>query len=353
MPLEGRIEDTNLLEVLQIIAFAGRTGSLTIESPRASGTVLFVGGSVRCALSSSTLPLMSALSKRPATDYPGLLLQDGIRTTLHELSALRRGEFSFSVSSALPPEYAGVDLTKFVETEGIDSRELFLALAREFDQARRRVIAILGSTDPASELPGGDPATELPSGDSPSEPPAALDDIHETVTDPSRAQAKALTRVLSRIATRYVERCIVFLVDGSSVRGLSTVGRDGPMELRKSREIEFERDAIPSFVQAIQLRQPESRHLHDDATALHVRAGQARDYALFPLVYHHEVLAILLCDNDASGEALSNTEGLAVFVEQAGMAMEKATLERRLAAMERPLSLANQGPLVQVAVTEG
>lgn len=343
MPLEGRLEDTNLLEVLQIIAFAGRTGTLTIESARASGTLLFVSGTVRCALSSSTLPHMSALSKRPATDYPGLLLHDGIRATLHELCALREGEFSFSVSSALPADYAGVELTKFVESEGVEPQQLFLDLARDFDTARRRIIAILGSTDPSTDAS----SHEISSG-----APNALDDIRDTVTDPSRPRSKGLTRVLSRIATRYSERCVIFLVEGCRIRGLSSMSRDRPQWCQPAHEIELDREALAPFANAVYSAIPESRHGHDAALASHLGSGSAKDYALFPVLYHHEVVALLLCDNDVSGAPLGNTDGLALFVRQAGSAMEKATLERRLAAMAHPLSLANQGPLVQVALAE-
>jgi hypothetical protein len=39
---------------------------------------------------------------------------------------------------------------------------------------------------------------------------------------------------------------------------------------------------------------------------------------------------MLYCDNALSGEPFAHTEGLEIFINQAGLALEKALLERRL-----------------------
>jgi len=323
MSLEGKLEDVNLLEVMQIIAFAGRTGTLTIESARTSGTVLFESGAVRCAFSTSTLPILSGLCRRPKADYPGVLLRDGIRTTLHELAAVREGRYSFSAESALPVDYAGVELSKFIDSEGIEPQELILDLARDFDVARRRLLALLRSADPNSPVDEGE------------QRPEAVKDLLEAIVEPTASGAQGIARILARIGSRYVERSVLFLVDGTTIHG-----PDGS---------ELDRNQCESLALAIHSRNPIARHIHDGSLGIPLPPGDAPEYALIPLVYYHDVLAILLCDNFRTGEPVGEISGLALFVEQAGMAMEKSSLERRLQVMEHPLSLANQGPLVQVA----
>lgn len=68
---------------------------------------------------------------------------------------------------------------------------------------------------------------------------------------------------------------------------------------------------------------------------------------LLPLIHNHEGLSILYCDNPSSGRPLGNLSVLALFLAQAGMAMENASLHRRLRSFENEYSLENQGPLTQ------
>jgi hypothetical protein len=51
---------------------------------------------------------------------------------------------------------------------------------------------------------------------------------------------------------------------------------------------------------------------------------------LGPLVSEGKVVAILYGDNLTAGGPIGETEGLEIFLDQAGLAMEKALLQRRL-----------------------
>jgi GAF domain-containing protein len=56
--------------------------------------------------------------------------------------------------------------------------------------------------------------------------------------------------------------------------------------------------------------------------------------AFFPVIAEGRVVALLYCDNSSSGEAIGETEGLEIFVDHAGLALEKSLLQRRLQEME-------------------
>jgi len=59
------------------------------------------------------------------------------------------------------------------------------------------------------------------------------------------------------------------------------------------------------------------------------------EFALFPLVAEERVVALLYCDNLTTGEKSGESEGLEIFIDQAGLALEKSLLQRRIQEMER------------------
>jgi len=59
------------------------------------------------------------------------------------------------------------------------------------------------------------------------------------------------------------------------------------------------------------------------------------EVALFPVITEGKVVALLYCDNAATGEGFSETEGLEIFISQAGLALEKSLLQRKLQEMQK------------------
>ena len=70
-------------------------------------------------------------------------------------------------------------------------------------------------------------------------------------------------------------------------------------------------------------------------------------YELLPILNNNEVVSVVLCDNPNSGRPIRNLAGLALFLNQAGMAMENTALHKKLRLVEDRYSLTNQGPLTQ------
>jgi hypothetical protein len=58
------------------------------------------------------------------------------------------------------------------------------------------------------------------------------------------------------------------------------------------------------------------------------------EVAFFPVVAEGAVVAFLFCDNFSTGEPIGETEGLEIFINHAGLALEKSLLQRRLQDME-------------------
>jgi CheY-like chemotaxis protein len=501
MALNGRLQEMNLLEILQIVAFSKKTGTLRVESSTATGAILFQRGLVLCAFSTSSRPALLSVAAAPEAAVRTALLEDGIRTALRELVALREGSFEFRLNAELPAEWEGLDKAFLERTEGIDPEGLMLELAKELDDARRDTTQILeastsaesgdeeleevaqqrdltvllvddeapvvrvlrealaesgcevetaaGKTEalsrivtladaghrlllvtdvslPASSensyeggleivarlksMDGASPVilmaesvsprarerarqlgvqkiaikpalTKLDAEEyesdlrsfadvlkkeielindpgagagplSPSEPDLNHDVIFEflkTMTDRLSSPANGIARMILRVASRYSERCLIFLVRDGRARGLAGVhqGRSMAETVAMIRKLSFELQHHRRFAEVVYSKKAVRLAEPPDVSRESIEPGNSTEVALFPLLNNHEVLAVVWCDNPTTGAALGKLAGLELFLVQAGMALENASLHRRLRSLERPYSVDDQGPLTQ------
>lgn len=63
--------------------------------------------------------------------------------------------------------------------------------------------------------------------------------------------------------------------------------------------------------------------------------GWPSEGAFFPVVADGKVVALLYADNVSAGTAMPETEGLEIFINHAGLALEKSLLQRKLLEMEK------------------
>ena len=120
MALNGRLQDMNLLEILQIVAFSKKTGTLEVRAQHAHGSILFRSGRLLCAFSSSTAAAVGLLAGKPLDPAAQAHLESQIRISLRELVALREGRFEFRLSQSLPVQWGGLDALSFLMGEGVD-----------------------------------------------------------------------------------------------------------------------------------------------------------------------------------------------------------------------------------------
>jgi hypothetical protein len=113
------------------------------------------------------------------------------------------------------------------------------------------------------------------------------------------------------------------------------------------RTIAFELQRVQPFAEVVYSRSPIRLNEGREPLVPGLDPGRSREQALFPLLHNHEVLAVLFCDNPTTGAPLSKLTGLSLFLVQAGMALENASLHRRLQSISSRYSLEDQGPLTQ------
>ena len=129
MVLSGQIEAMPLLDVLQVIAYAQRSGILYVEGQATKGTVLFNNGTFICGYTDSTLSLLVKAAKEEEAQGQLALRRIQALVSLAELFDLSNGVFQFVTVSEPVPELAGLKMGPFYSAGGLDTGDLLLVLA--------------------------------------------------------------------------------------------------------------------------------------------------------------------------------------------------------------------------------
>lgn len=139
-----------------------------------------------------------------------------------------------------------------------------------------------------------------------------------------------------RFASELMNRAVIFLVKDQEIVGLGQFG----IELSgESPDVRIRRMTIPRregsvFSTVLEEGIPMKVRLGEGRWDAYLReqlgGGQSEEIFLGPIVSEGQVVAVLYGDNLPEKEPIGDTESLEIFLSQAGMAMEKALLERRL-----------------------
>ena len=152
--------------------------------------------------------------------------------------------------------------------------------------------------------------------------------------DPTQIAALIMT-----VAREFFERALLFLVKDEELRGVNgfgpTQGGDQLALLARDLVIPLGEKSIFGDVAAARRGFTGSLPMSAQVTDLLDRIGRlsAGDAALLPLVTHRETIAVLFGDNPVTGRPPGRLDGLRVFINQAGIALENAFLHRKVHAL--------------------
>jgi CheY-like chemotaxis protein len=151
-----------------------------------------------------------------------------------------------------------------------------------------------------------------------------------------------ISTLVMKVAREFFERGILFLVKNEEVRGLGGFGaapRDESLNL-VVRDIVIPLSEPSPFLDAVGSRKPKSGTLPDGKWTSYFfgKIGRFKSggAALFPLLAHRETIAFLFGDNPETGREFGRLDALEVFINQAGVALENAFLQRKLETFQRP-----------------
>jgi len=162
---------------------------------------------------------------------------------------------------------------------------------------------------------------------------AALQRRLEELQGPS--DAYQVSTLVMKVAREVFERAVLFVVKGEELRGLSGFGpaMGGEEIALLARELVIPLAAPSVFEQVVATGRSFVGPLREEEwSRLDQRLGRfaAKAVALVPLLAHRETIALLLGDNPDTGTELRGLDTLEVFLNQAGLALENAFLERTL-----------------------
>lgn len=139
-----------------------------------------------------------------------------------------------------------------------------------------------------------------------------------------------------RFASELMNRAVIFFVKNEEIVGLGQFGLEleGGNADDLVRQIKVPADAESIFRQT--LNDPTPRHSvvgeseWDNYLIKKLGGKRPKEIFLGPIISEGDVVAIIYGDNLPNQEPVGDTESLEIFLSQAGMAMERALLERRL-----------------------
>ena len=144
-----------------------------------------------------------------------------------------------------------------------------------------------------------------------------------------------VSTLVMKVAREVFERAVLFVVKGEELRGLSGFGpaMGGEEIALLARELVIPLTGPSVFEQVVATGRSFVGPLREEEwSRLDQRLGRfaAKAVALVPLLAHRETIALLLGDNPDTGAELHGLDTLEVFLNQAGLALENAFLERTL-----------------------
>jgi len=145
-----------------------------------------------------------------------------------------------------------------------------------------------------------------------------------------------ITLMILRFAAELMNRAVIFLVAKNQLAGLGQFGIeiDGADPQKHVRQMRIPLNQPSIFREAIQKRMPIKKKLKknkwNEYLVEHLGGAQPSEVFVAPIIAGGKIPALIYGDNAPEDKEIGDTESLEIFLAQAGLAMEKALLERRL-----------------------
>ncbi len=364
MSLVGKLEDLALSDIFQILSIGKKTGTLLIRGRGKNAFVVFKNGLVvraesdtlgtsladdlvRAGFVSQSIVNLAIEAKRLLPEKPlaEILLDLGavtkealdrvtkkrIERVVFDLMQWEDGDFEFELDVLSLDSVSSYMDTGWEVSKGLSPEYLIMEGARIYDETQRQEYL-----KPEEIIPGADEERAEEEWFEPR--PEERKDISRlrslSVELRFPSSSSEITLLILRFASDIFQRGVIFIVDEEEIIGLGQFGLEiegADEKIRKVRlnikDSRFLRDIINKAM--VYKGQMQKDPVTERFISL-IGGGWPREVAFFPIIAEGRVVALLYCDNSITGEPFAHTEGLEIFINQAGLALEKALLERRL-----------------------
>ena len=359
MSLSGRLEDLGLADIFQILSIGKKSGSLVVRGENnINALVIFRNGMVvRAETNALTEDIGDDLLKRGLIDEGKLNLARRVRASLldksigdilielgavnrHDLDKITKKRLERIISILLPLEEGDfvfepdIELPTLKElpdpgcelSRGVNADYLIMEGARVYDEQQHygRILE--------EEFPNDN--NLFPEASTSDIPPdiTVLQSLTEELRLPESLSEISL--LILRFASGIFQRGVLFSVDDMILAGLGQFGLEIDRPDERIREMVIDISESVFLRKILKDLKPYKGTLQMDVVMerfLKELGGTIpEEVALFPVVAEGKAVALLYCDNSLSGEPVGDTLGLDIFLAQAGLALEKAALKKRL-----------------------
>lgn len=367
MSLVGRLEDLGLSDIFQILSVGRKTGTLIINSTKGSAIIVFKNGLVSRAegdvldhhvgedLLSGDFIKQSSLDM--ALDVKKTLPEKSISEILFELGAVKKevlervakkriekliyhlllwqdGDFQFELDELHVEGQVEIFDQGWEMAKGLSPEYLLMEGARVHDEHSHGLNLVDEDLVPPEGQWEDDWAGQEPSK---RKDISSLMALTQELRFPNTTSE--ITLLILRFASDMFLRGVLFMVGEDRLIGLGQFGLhiDDADEKIRQTNIKYAESPFLSKIldEGIFFKGPVGK---DDVTLKFMdEIGEvwSHEAALFPIITEGRAVALLYCDNVPSNEAMAETEGLEIFISQAGLALEKAILQRKILELEK------------------
>jgi hypothetical protein len=369
MSLAGRLEDLGLADIFQILSIGKKTGTLTIKGSKGSALIVFKHGMIvrgetddleksladnildAGLIKDTVLHLAAEVKKKlPSKSMAEILFDLGaVNKNLLEQVTKRRiegvichllywedGHFQFELDDLDIADKTSLPDLGWELGKGLSPEYLLMEGARVQDESAQSPFA---ATEQFSlEEPGAEEGwADDWSQQAERKDISALKALTQELRFPN--SASEITLLILRFASDIFQRGVLFMAGKSEVVGLGQFGLEIELADEKIRATVLHLEKSAFLKQIVTEQRPYKGTVEKDETTKYLLnelgGSWPSEAAFFPIVAEGQVVALLYADNLSTGAAITETEGLEIFISQAGLALEKALLQRRIQEMEK------------------
>ncbi len=369
MSLVGRLEDLALSDIFQILSIGKKTGTLMIQNDGERAFIVFKNGLIMRAetnmlegnigtdllkknmVKEQIFEMAREVKKSlPQKSVAEILFEIGsvsretldktakkrIEKVVYHLLLMNQGNFRFELDDLDFGGVPDIEDTGWEVSKGISPEYLLMEGARVHDEMMHK--EYLETPVPEDE---GEEAWEEDWGGQPAvterKDITALKSLTQELRFPNTTSE--ITLLILRFASDIFQRGVLFMVGEEELAGLGQFGLDIERADEKIRETLLPFGRSPFLKGIIERGQCFKGKLEKDSvTEMLIRELGGEwpfEVSLFPVITEGKVVALLYCDNASAGEGSSETEGLEIFISQAGLALEKSLLQMRLQEIQK------------------
>ncbi|HEV8662271.1 MAG TPA: DUF4388 domain-containing protein [Candidatus Methylomirabilis sp.] len=359
MGLNGRLEELGLPDVFQILHLSKKSGRLVLTRREGAGMIIFREGQIIYAASDSVrdtlgniLVSQKALTEEQLTagleeHYTGaegkrlgtILVERGwitqevleravrqqIERVIHEFLTWETGFFRFDPLELADEGEVTVDVQDFLLRHGVNPENILLDGLKLLGE-RRKAGGSRPAPEAAAPAKGGSPGVNLTS----------LKRLLLEMRSPAFTGEVSL--MILRYAAQHLRRGVLLMVRRDALTGLSQFGlslpEGSPDERIRDLRIPLDGPSVfkdvvesqASFVGSLPRKKPNEQFLKQIGGLIPV------DALVVPMLVNGRVAVVLYGDNAPDARPVGPPDSLEVLMAQAGLAMEKNLLERKIEA---------------------